>query len=400
LPSLFLEKNGKISENTKEAPSMLKVTFPHMGNFYISFKSLLYELGVEPVMAPFTTQRTIALGAKFAPEFACLPFKINLGNFIEAIEAGAECIFMVGGSGPCRLGYYGEVQREILQENGYKADFVLLEAPNHQIDQLWGTLKHYLPKHRPQHLARAWQIFWQKATTIDNFDRLANRTRPLVTDSEACDRLQDHFYSQIDHAAAITEIKRIYHEAIDHLAQLPKKEAASPLKIGLLGEIFMVLEPRVNFQIERAMGAMEIEVWRTIYITDWIKENFYYKYFKPSRHKSLHQLAEPYLKNYVGGHGLESVAHTVKSGISHYNGIVHLAPFTCMPEIVAMQIIPQIANELTIPVLSLIIDEHSAEAGIQTRLEAFIDLLNFRKHKLHQESVINPKPGQLIWDNA
>ncbi|HYH01817.1 MAG TPA: hypothetical protein VEC37_01845 [Bacillota bacterium] len=90
---------------------MLKVTFPHMGNLYISFKSLLYELGVEPVAAPFTSQRTIVLGTKIAPEFACLPFKINLRNYIEAIEAGAECIFMVEGSGPCRFGYYGTKKR-------------------------------------------------------------------------------------------------------------------------------------------------------------------------------------------------------------------------------------------------------------------------------------------------
>ncbi|HYH01816.1 MAG TPA: hypothetical protein VEC37_01840 [Bacillota bacterium] len=99
----------------------------------------------------------------------------------------------------------------------------------------------------------------------------------------------------------------------------------------------MILEPRVNFQIERTMGAMGVEVWRTIYITDWIKDHFFYKYFNPGYRKRLQTLAEPYLKNFVGGHGLESVAHTVESGLKHYNGIVHLTPFTCMPEIVAMQ---------------------------------------------------------------
>ncbi|HYH05253.1 MAG TPA: hypothetical protein VEC37_19345, partial [Bacillota bacterium] len=45
----------------------------------------------------------------------------------------------------------------------------------------------------------------------------------------------------------------------------------------------------------------------------------------------------------------------------------------------AMQALPAVSKELQIPVLSVIIDEHSAEAGIRTRLEAFIDLLSYRR---------------------
>jgi predicted nucleotide-binding protein (sugar kinase/HSP70/actin superfamily) len=380
---------------------MLKVSFPHMGNFYIPFKSLLFELGVEPLIAPFTSQRTIALGTELAPEFACLPFKINLGNYLEAIEQGAECILMVGGSGPCRLGYYGEVQREILRENGYQVEFVLLEAPENKPLKLWETIKHYFPKHSPRNLARAVQIFWQKAKAIDNFDRLVDQTRPIASDPDVCDRLQSYFYSQIDNAASIAAIMRIYRETVNHLAQIPKAELFTPVKVGLLGEIFMVLEPRVNFQIEKIMGAMRVEVWRTIYLTDWISATFFYKYFKPGYERRLRTLAKPYLKNFVGGHGLDSVAHAVESGNKHYHGIVHLAPFTCMPEIVAMQIIPQVARELGIPVLSIVIDEHSAAAGIETRLEAFIDLLNYRRQKMGcDEDATSQKSGGLLFENG
>lgn len=360
---------------------MLKVTFPHMGNFYIPFQSLLLELGVEPVVPPLTSQRTLALGTKVAPEFACLPFKINLGNYIEAIEAGAECILMVGGSGPCRLGYYGEVQREILHENGYNIDFVVLEAPGAQLQKLWQTIKRYFPRHSIQNLIRAWQIFWYKAKVIDSFDRRMNQIRPLAMDPGYCNRIQDGFYNQVNRAATLAAVKQSYREAINRLAAIPKSQSRRPLKIGLLGEIFMVLEPRVNFQLERLMGSLGVEVWRTIYITDWIKEHFYYKYFKPGQRRRTEGLAAPYLKNFIGGHGLESVAHSVESGLNHYNGIVHLAPFTCMPEIMAMQIVPQVSKDFTIPVLPVIIDEHSAEAGIRTRLEAFIDLLNYRQQK-------------------
>jgi predicted nucleotide-binding protein (sugar kinase/HSP70/actin superfamily) len=360
---------------------MRKIAFPHLGNFYIPFKSLLAELGAEPVAPPFTSQRTIALGAKLSPEFACLPFKVILGNCLEAMEAGAECIMMIGGSGPCRLGYFGEIQREILMENGYPIDFIVLEAPQNQPWQFRDTIKHYIPRRRLQDFVRAWQIFWEKAQALDSFERMCNRIRPLEAVSGTCTKILDRFYTEIDQASTIKHIRSVSCEFAAELKEIPQKTAPETPKLILLGEIYTVLEPRINFQIEQALGSMGVEVKRTAYITDWIRENFILKFVKPGFYRRRQLIAKPYLKNKVGGYGLESVAHTVESGINHYDGIIHLAPFTCMPEIVAKQIIPTIANELSIPVLAIIIDEHSAAAGIQTRLEAFVDLIRFRNRQ-------------------
>jgi len=52
-----------------------------------------------------------------------------------------------------------------------------------------------------------------------------------------------------------------------------------------------------------------------------------------------------------------------------------------MPEIVAEAILPGVSTAMGIPVLTLIIDEHSGEAGILTRLEAFVDLLAYNQEK-------------------
>lgn len=72
----------------------MRVTFPHMGNVYISLKAMLHHLGVEFVVPPPSSKRTMTLGVKYSPEFACLPLKINLGNYIEAYELGADTILM------------------------------------------------------------------------------------------------------------------------------------------------------------------------------------------------------------------------------------------------------------------------------------------------------------------
>ncbi|MCF2140733.1 MAG: hypothetical protein K9W44_11820 [Candidatus Lokiarchaeota archaeon] len=55
-------------------------------------------------------------------------------------------------------------------------------------------------------------------------------------------------------------------------------------------------------------------------------------------------------------------------------------PFTCLPHIASKNILPQISHLYDIPVLSLVVDEQTGEAGFQTRLEAFVDLLA-RKRK-------------------
>ena len=52
-----------------------------------------------------------------------------------------------------------------------------------------------------------------------------------------------------------------------------------------------------------------------------------------------------------------------------------------MPEIVAESILPAVERDFDIPVLTLIIDEMTGEAGYFTRVEAFIDLLYRRREQ-------------------
>jgi predicted nucleotide-binding protein (sugar kinase/HSP70/actin superfamily) len=67
-----------------------------------------------------------------------------------------------------------------------------------------------------------------------------------------------------------------------------------------------------------------------------------------------------------------------------FDGLVHLAPFECVPEpalsgaegVMAQNVLRQLQDD--IPILSLSFDEQTARAGLVTRLEAFADLLHAR----------------------
>jgi hypothetical protein len=108
----------------------MKVTFPHMGNMYVPIKVLLDTIGIEYVMPPLKSNNSYESAIKHSPEFACLPFKSILSDFIYGIENGADFILFGGGRGQCRLGYYGDLQAEILNRLNYRAEFVCLDLSN------------------------------------------------------------------------------------------------------------------------------------------------------------------------------------------------------------------------------------------------------------------------------
>src|SRR5690554_3615400 len=105
------------------------LTFPHMGLVYITAKALFDDLGVKTVIPPPISKKTLEIGTRLSPEMACLPLKIGLGNYIESMERGADTIVLTGSCGPCRFGYYGIVEKEILMNNGYDVEVVILDSP-------------------------------------------------------------------------------------------------------------------------------------------------------------------------------------------------------------------------------------------------------------------------------
>ncbi len=98
----------------------MRVTFPHIGYTWVPARAIGNKLGVDMIVPPLTSKRTLSLGVKYAPETLCLPFKLSLGNMIEGLEMGGDTIIMLGQYGPCRFGYYNKLQESILHELGYK----------------------------------------------------------------------------------------------------------------------------------------------------------------------------------------------------------------------------------------------------------------------------------------
>ncbi len=61
------------------------------------------------------------------------------------------------------------------------------------------------------------------------------------------------------------------------------------------------------------------------------------------------------------------------------DGFIHVTAFGCGPDAMVDKLIELEARDAKMPFLTITIDEHTGEAGMATRLEAFVDMLLKKK---------------------
>lgn len=355
----------------------MKATFPQMGNLELLLRDVLERMEVDYMVPPKTSAKTLALGSKYAPEFSCLPLKLNLGNFIESIEAGADTVIMVGGKGPCRFGYYAEVQKRILLDAGYDFEMITIEPPTMGISKFVGPIKKTTRKSTRQ----IWKVLkesFPKARAYDRLERHMLETRCYEANIGDTTKAYKRAMAVLAPAKTQAEVAEAEAASLKILDDVPGDRAQSILKIGIVGEFFLLLEPFANFDIEEWLGNRGVFVSRSVYVTDWIGPSSK-NLIAGTSDGDLAKLARPYVGQFIGGDGQQSVGHTVEYANHGYDGIVHLLPFTCMPDTIAKAILPRVSRDLDIPIIHFTIDEQTGKAGVVTRLEAFLDLLAGRR---------------------
>jgi predicted nucleotide-binding protein (sugar kinase/HSP70/actin superfamily) len=370
-----------------------------MGNVWIITKTLFELLNVEVVVPPPTSKKTLDLGTKISPESACLPLKINLGNYIEAAQEGADTIVITGGIGPCRFGYYGELQRQILQDAGYSYDVVVLEPPDGSILGLLKRIRYLAGTQNSwSRIMKAIHFAYQKSVAIDRVEDLIHAARPRLDNKLETEMLYQKALESLAETMSYQGLEEVIRSVQLEISErqsaqnyLSGSELFEPLRIGIVGEIYTILDPFSSADIEKQLGLLGAEVDRSIYLSSWVAKHVFLGLAQGYRSmKSYSKLAKPYLAHFVGGHGQETVGSAVKFARKGFDGIIQLMPLTCMPEIVAAGILPRIQEAYNVPVMTLSVDEHTGRAGIQTRLEAFVDLLErsrFLKKKASKELV-------------
>ncbi len=356
----------------------MRLATPHMGSLYDLLADLFSRMGVDYHDTPRTTERTVNLGVKYSPEFACLPLKITVGNFVEALETGADTLLMIGGIGPCRFGYYAEIQKRVLKEAGYGFDFITLEPPKVGWINFISTIKQMAPGCSVYSIYRHIRDCFRKAQVLDMLEK--KWLELAAYDETPGDTTKAYAAAQeiVKRVTRPEELADAQHDAFSIMDGVRRDHDRKPLRIGIIGEFYLLLEPFFKFDIEPWLIKRGVSVDRGVYLTDWIGPTTK----NPVAGMSAGEIeiaADPYLKHTVGGDGLASIGHAVHYAKEGFDGIVHLLPFTCMPDTIAKALLVNVSEDYGIPVLSMIVDEQTGKAGVHTRLEAFLDLMANRR---------------------
>lgn len=354
----------------------MRVSMPHMGNLYIPLKALAQRLELDFIVPPLTSHRTLSLGVRYSPEGMCIPFKLTLGNLIEAAELGADTMLMPAGSGICRLGYYAKTQEQVLHDLGYDAEIVCVGVSQRKLLGLLEAIKRLSNNAPWPRIISAFRFGLAKLNVLDDIERAVQKVRPVEMERGTANRLFAQAIKATEQADDYKSLKRVKIDYLEQLGQVERDESAQPLVVGIIGEFYVLLEPFSNLDVEKELGKLGVEVRRSIFTSGWTKFSLFLNPLGVNEKDRLHKAAMPYLKRDIGGEGWESVGEKVLHA-KDYDGLIHLAPFTCMPEIVAQNIMP--STKETMPVLTILCDEQLGKPGMLTRLEAFVDLLKHRR---------------------
>lgn len=368
-----------------------KISFPHMGTISYAWSAALRIIGCEPYVEPYTSKKALSLGTKHAPEAICLPYKLILGNFIEAIEGGADYVAMITSPGCCRLGEYGKCIANALADLGYEAKYLELHLYD-GISGLYNFLKSASGKNNPVLFSRAILIAILKVFALDKLETLHSyyRAREVKQgDAEKHYRKALKYIDENDTILGLNKAQKLVKEEMKKVKINPDKEI---LNVDITGEIYVVNDEFSNQSIEKELGRMGVQVRRSLTVSGFLRDAIIPKIFrKGETHlQRADRLARPYLMRDIGGDALECVSDVAYANERGIDGIIHLSPFTCMPEIMSQNIFPSMREDCEIPILPLILDEQTGRAGYITRIEAFVDLMKRRKRK----QKIQQKAGQ------
>lgn len=167
--------------------------------------------------------------------------------------------------------------------------------------------------------------------------------------------------------AADREFQRKLQEGLTPPEALGEREPSTErhqLIIGLVGHPYNIYDSYITMNLVERLRGFGVRVA--------VPEHLEPEAIERESRELPKQLFWSYEKEIVG-----TAFHWLKKEAVH--GVIYVLAFACGPDSFIQSIIEDEAREReTVPVMSLVIDEHSSEAGLVTRLEAFIDMLKRR----------------------
>jgi predicted nucleotide-binding protein (sugar kinase/HSP70/actin superfamily) len=292
---------------------------------------------------------------------------------------------MVGSGPPCRLGLYDLVQKVILEDMGLHYRWLTIPSR-----LTWHTIWKNYEETKELRKELSWKnivlfpyglwMGWKKMMACEGLERLAMKVRPREVRKGETQKRFKKALSWVDEAKTPGTVEEAVRRGTSMINQTEQDHSRIPFKIAIVGELYTVMDPHINRGVEQKLGELGAEVTRTSWFSTHIRRSLRWdKNEQGSERIRFFEASKAYLGYDVGAECNVSIGEAIIRSREGYEGVVHLMPFACMPETTASGILTRVGKDLSLPILTIILDEQEIEGRIQTLLEAFIEMLQWKR---------------------
>ncbi|RKY31813.1 MAG: hypothetical protein DRP67_01960 [Candidatus Omnitrophota bacterium] len=302
---------------------MRKISFPRIGIYTEVGIRFFKSLGLEVIEPKPVGRKILEKGVLHSPEMMCLPFKIVLSSFIQALEEGADTLIMYNSQGFCRFRCYYVLAETILKDMGYKFEMIVPKAKN----------------------LLSWIFKLAPGISLNKLIKIVKQTW--------------------------NDIKRVEEE--------DRKKNKGDINIGIVGEFYTCIEPSANLNLVSKLRSYGANVDIGLNVTNFIKHGLKLDIFsKRSEKREAKRMVKGEI---IAGHGFDSLYNSIYFAKRDYDGIILAMPLTCMPECVAEPLIQKVCEKYRKPFMVLRFDENVSEVNMDNRINAFCELIRRKKWK-------------------
>ena len=309
--------------------------------YFPLWKTFFEKLDYRVVESEKTNTGTLKEGSRYAIDEICIPLKVYYGHVVNLTGKEIDYLF---------------VPRYISTTFGTYMCPKFLGLP----DLIRGTINNLPPIIELEIDLRKKPIFYSMLETGRKLNGSFSQIKSAFEES----------VKTYQRFRVIMEAGFTFQEAFDLLAKNPaeipeRRPTGNPAKVAVVGHGYNVHDPFVNMGLLKKLENMKVDAV--------VLENLPGQIFKQKT-----KISET-LKNYWGNEEeiLSGVDYLFKNNL--VDGVIFLCSFCCGPDSLIDEIITRDAKTRDIPYICVVMDEHSGQAGVITRVETFVDMILRRK---------------------
>jgi predicted nucleotide-binding protein (sugar kinase/HSP70/actin superfamily) len=236
--------------------------------------------------------------------------------------------------------------------------------------------KKYNPSLTSKKIAEGLLLVLQKFSLMDTLEKFYHEVF-ITTNKKTAQLFRARWLKTIDKTDSMVELFMLSSKIANDYKKYPAIDKDKILKIAVIGDIYTLNEDVINNNIFERLCDLGVYSEKAISLNAFsgIRLNIDPEDIMLNKH------AREYMRHNVGAFAQDTIKNAIRYAEKGFHGLIHIYPFSCMPEITVRNILPKISSDYSIPILYLPIDEQTGDAGFTTRVEAFVDLIQIRRNK-------------------